>query len=179
MAYSSKTFEVALENEKAVLAFGLRLSVADFIRSYFRKGLDRAEDAEIDKPTALRRASLNYAAAARGYRLLRAVPATLVNWCGTMEMSRGQQGFIEAGARTLGTFDRSAVRSLPGGVILAKLGGIEFAGACESGVPNDLIETRVTLGDDGKYHCTLISGGPDSGYGADETDPVEPEMEDA
>jgi hypothetical protein len=178
MAITTKTFEVSLDNERAGVAFGLRLAVVDYLRSCFKKKLDSAEDAGVDKTTAMQRFSLAYAGAARGYRLARAIPGSLVQWAGYVEYNAATEWFPKAGADTVGTFDKEALSTLPGSVALIKLGGVNFAGIFEGTMPADIIEIRVGIVD-GKYMATVVSGRPDDGSRLDVPMPQDGELEPA
>src|SRR5262245_5424296 len=177
MPYRTKSFEVKLESERAQIAFGLRAAVVDHIRGLIASKLNAAEDAGIDKQTAIQRFSLSYAGAARGYRLPRAVPANLVNWAGFVEYNRGRGSYPEAVPHSAGAFGWDSISELPGNVVLVKLGGISFAGVCEGGLPGDIAEVRVASTPDG-YIATVVAGRPE---GDDVALPVpqEPETQDA
>lgn len=180
MPLTVKTFEVATDNEKAALAFDLRGAVLDFIRMRIAETLVRAEDADIDRQTAMRRFSMTYAGAAKGYRLPRAVPSGLVSWAGYVEYNAGREGFPAAPEGTVGTFSKDGVATLPGGLLLIKMGGVMFIGTGpEGGIPADLFETRIHKGTNGKYIATFVCGRLDNGGGADVPVPVDPEEVDA
>jgi len=178
MAVTTKTFEVALDNDRAAVAFGLRLAVVDYIRGQFRRKLDSAEDAGVDKTTAMQRFSLTYAGAARGYRLARAIPASLIQWAGYVEYNATVEWFPKAKTGTVGSFDKECVSTLPSNVALIKLGGISFAGVVDGALPSDIIEVRVGA-EDGKYIATIVAGRPDDGSSLEVPTPTEPEHEPA
>jgi len=178
MALRVKTFEAAVDNERAALAFDMRATLVDFIRKRIRETMQRAEDAEIDKTTALRRFSMTYAGTAKAYRLPRTVPASLVSWCCYAEVHNGREGFPAAPMGTVATFSKESVTSLPNSLLLVKLGGVMFVGAYEGGIPEDLHEVRVRRLDSGKFEVSLILGRSDSD-GVEVPEPTEPETEDA
>lgn len=180
MAITSKTFEVEPANERAAFAFDLRAHVVDFVRGRIAEALKRAEDAEVDRTTALRRFSLLYAGAAKGYRQVRTVPGSLLNWAAYVTVNDSREGFNRANASTVGTFDKESVQPLPGNVKLIRLGGISFAGVLDGDIAEDLFEVRITKRhDDGKYVATLLFGRPDGEDPVGMPQPVEPEGVDA
>jgi hypothetical protein len=172
------SFEASVDNERAALAFDMRATLVDFLRKRIKDTISRAEDVEIDRDTALRRFSLTYAGTAKAYRLPRTVPASLVSWCAYAEVNSGRDGFPPAMPGTVATFSKEAVTSLPGNLLLVKLGGVMFVGPHEGGVPEDLFELRVRRGDEGKYWVTMICGRMDGDNRAEMPEPVEPEPED-
>jgi len=179
MAVTSKTFDVTVNNERSALAFDMRGAMVDFLRDRIAQTLSRAEDASIDKQTALRRFSMTYAQAAKGYRLPRTVPASLVQWAAYVETNKDREGFPEARSGSVGTFDKEAVTVLPGNILLIKMGGVTFAGVQEGGVPEDLFEVRVSKTNEGGYAATFVTGRPDGNDPEGAPIPVEPEDVDA
>jgi hypothetical protein len=178
MTVTVKTFEVTVANERSALAFDLRGAVVDFIRRRISEGMARAEDAEIDRTTAMRRFALTYAAAAKGYRQVRTVPGSLLNWAGYVEYNKGREGFPQAVPSTVGTFDKDVVTVLPGNLMLIKMGGVTFAGTLESGKPDDLFEVRISPAARG-YVATFVCGRVDGDDPLTIPQPVEPEGVDA
>lgn len=155
------TFELTVDNERSALAFDMRAAMIDFIRGRITEVLARAEDADVDKQTALRRFSLTYAGTAKGFRLVRAVPANLVQWAAYAEVNKRREGFPAAKAGTVATFNKDVVTMLPGSLLLIKMGGVMFVGNHAGGIPDDLFEVRVHKEGD-KYLATFICGRPDS-----------------
>src|SRR5262245_61347866 len=144
MAYRTKTFEVKLESEKAQLSFGIRMAVVDYIRGEIRERLAKAADAGIDRQTVVQRFGLTFAGTARGYRLPRAIPSALVQWAGFVEYNEaGENGYPAAAPHSVGAFGASHVQELTGNVVVAKMGGLSFAGICEGGLPADICEVRI------------------------------------
>jgi hypothetical protein len=182
MAITSKTFPVAPANERHALAFDLRANVVDFVRNRVSEALKRAEDAEVDRQTALRRFSLLWAGAAKGYRQVRTVPGSLLNWAAYVTVNDSREGFNRANASTVGTFDKETLQSLENGVKIIRLGGISFAGVLEGDLPEDLYEIRITKRHDlthNPYVATLLFGRPDGDSPEGIPQPVEPETQDA
>lgn len=179
MTLSVKTFVAEVDNERAALAFDMRATLVDFIRGRIKETIRRAEDAEIDRNTALRRFAMTYAGTAKAYRLPRTVPASLVSWCSYATVNDGRDGFPSAPMGTVATFSKESLTRLPSNLMLVKLGGVMFVGPYPDGIPEDLHEVRVRRQDDGKYEVSLITGRPGSGDGAEAPEPVEPETEDA
>lgn len=180
MPLVTKTFDVTVSNERSALAYDMRGAMVDFLRGRIAQTLLRAEDAEIDKQTALRRFSMTYAQASKGYKLPRTVPASLVRWAAYVEVNQDREGFPVAPNGTIGTFDKESVTSLPGNIVLIRMGGVTFAGVLEGGVPEDLFEVRVGKSPTtGGYVATLLTGRPDGEDPSGATDPVEPEDVDA
>jgi hypothetical protein len=179
MAVSSKTFAVNVENDSGHMVFGLRAAAADYLRSVFRQKLDSAEDAGINKMTAMQKAAMSYAKAATKSRLCRAVPAALVKWAGYVEYNRNLSWFPEARDVSVGTFDRECISAMPGDVKLVKIGGLTFVGSFEGDLPSDITEVRVAkVGS--MYLTTVVHGTQDDGDDdALVPDPVEPEGVDA
>jgi len=171
-------FEVSAGNDAAELAFGLRIVVINYLREQFASKLAGAEDAGVDKVTALRKFSLTYAKAAKGYRLPRAILPSQVQWAGYAEYHKGRDGFPAPALNTAGTFDREALRALPGGVILVRLGGVEFVGTTTEPIANDVFEIRIAK--TGRtYLCSLLSGRFDDGSAVAIDVPSAPETIDA
>lgn len=181
MALRTTTFEVMLESQRKALAFDLRTAVVDWLRLRIRQKFDTAEDAGVDKKTALQKFCLNYAGAAKASRLARGVPATLVRWASYVEYNNVMDWFPAAPPRCVGTFDKDSLTVLPSNVALIRMGGIEFVGTLEGGKPEELFEIRVGYDPDqpGKFLATLISGKPDDGQNMDTPEPAEPELQDA
>ena len=179
MALKTTVFEVALDNDRAEIAFGLRVAVVEYLRNRFRKKLAGAEDAGVDKMTAMQRFSLSYAGAARGYRLPKAIPASLVSWAGYVEYNDSVEWFPSAPRGTIGIFDKEAISTPPGNVALIKMGGVNFAGVFEGAIPSDVVEVRITVLDSGKYQATVVSGRPDDGSDMRVPMQSEPETQDA
>jgi len=177
MPYRTKSFEVKLDSPKAIMAFGIRMAVADWIRDEVARRIDTADSAGIDRQTAVQRFGLEFAGCARGYRLPRAIPPTLVQWAGFVEFNKGRGSYPTAAPHSIGSFGLDHVQSLPGDVVVVKLGGISFAGVAEGGLPGDICEVRVAWTPDG-YMATVVAGRPD---GDDVRLPVpqEPETQDA
>jgi hypothetical protein len=176
MAFKTKTFEVRLDSDKTKLAFGLRMAAADYIRSEIANKLGTAEDASIDRQTAMQKFSLLWANTARGFRLPRAIPAALVQWCGFVEFNNNHEGFPKAAPHSIGAFGYDSVQELPGDVVVIKLGGIAFTGVCPQGVPGDITETRVAWTPDG-YIATIVYGRADDDSAIRQPVPVEGEPE--
>lgn len=179
MTVFSKVFPVDVENDTGHVVFGLRAAAADYLRSIFRQKIDAAEDAGIDKMTAMQKMALSYAKAATKSRLCRAVPAALVKWAGYVEYNKGLSWFPEARSACIGTFDKESISAMPGDVKLIKIGGLTFAGSFVGELPTDITEVRVAkVGN--SYMATVVHGSPDDG-GNDSLvpDPVEPEGVDA
>lgn len=178
MAVSNKTFGVEADSEAAHVVFGLRAAAADYLRGMFREKIEGAEDAGVDRMTAMQKAALNYAKAAKGSRLCRAVPPALVKWAGYVEYNARHHWFPEVRSQTIGTFDRSNVAAMTGDVKLVKIGGLTFVGSFEGDLPQDIVEVRVSrVGQ--SYLCTLVHGRPDDDSDTLVPDPVEPEGVDA
>lgn len=178
MAVTKKSFEVKLDNERAEIAFGLRIAITDYIRQRFKQKLAAAEDAGVDKVTAIQRFSLAYAGAARGFKLPRAIAPQLIQWAGYVEYNARMNWFPACPSGTVGTFDQEAASMLPGDVCLIKMGGVNFAGICEGGLPGDITEVRVGI-EDGKYTATIVAGKPDDGSDTRVPVPEAPETQDA
>jgi hypothetical protein len=155
-----QTLEVSLESEKCALAFDLKTCAADWLRRRIRQKIDTAEEAGIEKRTAIQRFCFNYAGAAKSSRLARAIPAGLVRWAAYVEYNATKEWFPKADLRSLGTFDKDRLRVLPHNFLLLRLGSVRFVGPCSDGVPNDLFEIRVGYGAGEKFICTLLSGIP-------------------
>jgi hypothetical protein len=179
MAMTSKVFPVEVDNERASLAFDMRAAVVDFLRSRVALALSRAEDAGIDKQTALRRFSLTFAGAAKGFRLPRTVPGSLVNWAAYAEINKTRADFPTVDDGDIGTFDKECVTTLPGDIMLVKMGGVTFAGVCPGGKPEDLFEVRIGKDEAGKYHAVFVCGRIDGDDRIGIPTPVEPEAQDA
>lgn len=178
MAVKSKTFTVGVDSDAAHIVFGLRAAAADFIRAHFRAKIEGAEDAGIDRMTAMQKAALTYAKAAKGSRLVRAVPPALVKWAGYVEYNARHHWFPAVLAQTIGTFDRDNISAMPGDVKVVKLGGLMFIGSFSGDLPEDIIEMRVSkVGT--SYLCTIVHGRPDDGDEVTMPEPVEPEGVDA
>jgi hypothetical protein len=182
MAVRIMNFELTVDNERSALAFDMRAAMVDFIRARINETLARAEDADIDKETALRRFSMNYAGAAKGYRLVRSVPSALVSWAAYAEVNKRREGFPAAMPGTVATFNKDSVTMLPGDLLMIKMGGVMFIGQLAGGIPEDLYEVRVHKQDDqrgGKYIATFIVGRPDGDDPIGTPVPVEGENIDA
>lgn len=178
MAVMINSFAVGVDSEAAHLVFGLRAGAADFLRGFFRQKIEGAEDAGIDRMTAMQKAAMVFAKAAKGSRLCRAVPPALVKWAGYVEYNSRHGWFPEALPNTIGTFDRECVSVMPNGVKLVKLGGLLFIGASEGNLPQDIIEVRISkVGSN--YLCTIVYGRPDDDSRIETPEPVEPEGVDA
>ena len=176
MALTVKNFEVKLDRDASRIAFGMRIGVVDYIRGLFRAKIAGAEDAGVDKMTAMQKVSLEYAKAARGFRLPRAVSMQLVQWAGYVEFNAITEGYAPAPDNSVGTFDKDAVSGLPGDVVLVRMGGVNFAGVLAGGLPADIVEVRVAMVNGG-YTCSVVHGSMPSGSGMPV--PVPSEMEDA
>lgn len=178
MAVSSKTFTVGVDSDSAHLVFGIRAAAADFVRGYFRTKIEGAEDAGIDRMTAMQKGAITFAKAAKGSRLVRAIPPALVKWAGYVEYNARHHWFPAVEAQTIGTFDRDNISAMPGDVKVVKLGGLIFIGSFSGDIPTDIVEIRVTkVG--GTYLCTIVHGRPDDGSDVALPEPVEPEGVDA
>lgn len=178
MAVSINTFPVGVDSESAHIVFSLRAAAADVLRGLFKSKIEGAENAGIDRMTAMQKVALTYAKAAKGSRLCRAVPPALVKWAGYVEYNGRHAWFPEARPQTIGTFDRECISTMPGSVKVVKLGGLLFIGASEGNLPEDIIEVRVSrVGS--SYLCTIVYGRPDDDSDIEVPDPVEPEGVDA
>ena len=105
MAVKSKTFTVGVDSDADHIVFGLRAAAADFIRAHFRAKIEGAEDAGIDRMTAMQKGAITFAKAAKGSRLVRAVPPALVKWAGYVEYNARHHWFPAVEAQTIGTFN--------------------------------------------------------------------------
>ena len=185
MAVTTKSFPVVVQSERKALAFDLRVAVVDWLRARIARKIDSAEDVGIDKQTAVQRFCLTYAGAAKASRLARGVPSGLVRWAAYAEFNKTLEWFPKAQQGTVGSFGKDALTILPNDAAMVQLGGIEFVGVLAGGVPEDLVEVRVsTHGTDGRplasgYLATLVIGRPDSGQGEGLPVPVEGELQDA
>jgi len=179
MALKARTFEVSLDSEASMIVLGCRFAMANYLRGYFRKKIEGAEDAGVDRMTAVQRAALDWGKATRGSRMLRSIPASLVSWTSYAEFNGRLDWFIPVYGDTFGTFDRTCIQSLAGGVKMVKLGGLNFVGIDNEPLPGDLFEVRIWKSTTGNLHCTYIVGRPDDDSGEHAPQPVEPEMEDA
>lgn len=178
MGFQSKTFDVGLDSEASMITFGARVAMADYVRSYFRKKIEGAEDAGVDRMTAMQRASLDWGKAARGSRMVRSIPASLVQWAGYAEYNTNFPWFIRPLNGSIGTFDKGALVGMPGNVKMIQLGGLTFVGLLDMAIPSDLYEVRVTKFPD-LVQATILWGRPDNDSRLEVPEPVEPEGVDA
>lgn len=181
MAVRTMRFEVQLESARKALAFDLRVHITDWLRDRFASKMRLAEDAGIDKKTAIQKFCLDYAGAAKASRLARGVPSELVRWASYIEYNATMNWFPAAPRRTVGTFSKEALTILPRNIAMLRVGGIEFLGAFEGEKPADIIEMRIGFDETeiNKYWATIIYGRPDEGQSMDTPEPAEPELQDA
>lgn len=185
MAITVKHFPVVVQSERKALAFDLRVNVVDWLRGRLGRKIATAEDAGIDKQTAVQRFCLNYAGAAKASRLARGIPSGLVRWAAYVEFNQSVDWFPKAPPGSVGTFDKDCLTILPNEVAMIQMGGVEFIGVLDGGKPSDLVEVRVSTHDaNGQpmsqgYMATLVIGKPDEGQATPMPVPADGELQDA
>jgi hypothetical protein len=187
MTYRIVSFPVQLSRDIDGLILGARMAVADVMRCEARKALDSAVSAGVDLYSAGQRLTFLWANSARASKLLRNVPPSLAQWAFRSVGIRRDQpdaGYVEAGDGAVGIFGPRWLQAMPGGMMMVKAGGVNAVGSLPEGTTinlREVFEVRIqaTPSDGGTVtgHVCEIVLSDYRGGGADETDPVDSDME--
>lgn len=166
MAYSIRRVPVQLGKEADVLSLGLRFVAADYIRGLFRTRFDGAVMAGVDRHQAAQKFAMLWTRAARASKIVRDVPASVVQWCGNAEFQAADPTYPVPEAKSVGTFNKDCLTVLPGSVIVVKIGGIMATGvmtADQAPIPmHEVSEIRIRAVGDLDYEAVIVIGRSDA-----------------
>lgn len=186
--YRSVSFPVQLARPIDGMILGSRMAVADILRRHAREAVQRSTDAGVDGVTTGQRMVMEYVAACRASRFLRAFPGSVARWCFQHEQHAVQlasESYPSAPVMTVGGYGMGWLSIMPAGVILLSAGGVRASGALPAAtgdepapaiVPHEVREVRITRAADldgaPSYSCTVIMSA-DSGARDMHEDPVD------
>jgi hypothetical protein len=184
--YRSIVFPVQLSRSIDATILGARYAVADVLRKNARAAVARAQDAGVDAMTSGQRMVMDYVAATRASKFLRAFPPAVARWCFQVEqhaVTLASESYPAAPAQCVASYNGRWLTAMPNRTMLVTAGGVRCVGQLAEGdniVNHEIREVRLfaeqNLDGETVYKCAVIMSS-DEGRRDPVEDPVEGEPE--